>query len=159
MSTRALRPEFFPLHQIEMLAGKDDLFFLIEDFYLFNHVAVIRLFGVIPFFSDSGFDGDGVADVDGANEADAIVAVGEGNGVDDVGGHTNGDTENKRTMGDAALEFLGFDPFLVHMVGKKVACLPCVQHDIGFSNSATECFAAFSNFVLFKGNRSGGMQT
>lgn len=133
-----------------MLAGKDDLSFLVEDFYLLNHVTMIRFFGMISFFGDSSFDDDGVADMDGANEAHAVVAIGEGDRVDNIGGHADSDAENKRAMRDAPLELLGFDPFLIHVMREKIACLSGVQHDIGFGDGTAKCFPDFSNFVFFK---------
>ena len=105
---------------------------------------------MVPFFRNGGFDGDGVADVDGADEADAVIAVGKGDGVDDVGGHADGDAENERAVGNAPFEFLGFNPFLVHVVREKVAGLPGVQHDVSFGDGTAECLAACANFIFFK---------
>ena len=68
------------------------------------------------------------------------------------GGHADGDAENERAVGDTSFEFLGFDPFFVHVVWKEVACLPSMQHNVRFGDRTAECLPAFSNFVILKVN-------
>ena len=93
---------------------------LVEYFDLFNYIAVIGTFGVVALFRDCRFDLDCIADKDRANESDAVIAIGEGDRINLVGGHADADAQNQRTVGDTLLEFLGLHPFSVHVVGEEI---------------------------------------
>ena len=57
------------------------------------------------------------------DKADAVVAIGEGDGIDLIGGHADADAQDERAMGDALFEFLGLDPFGIHVMGEEIAGL------------------------------------
>ena len=125
-----------------MLAGQHNISILVEHLHLLNHVAMIRLFRVVPFFGDGRFYRDRIANMDRADEPDPVITVGEGDGINNIGGQPDRNAENKRAVGDSPFKLLGFDPLLVHVVRKKITGLPGVKHDIRFGDRPPEGLSA-----------------
>lgn len=106
---------------------------------------------VVPLFDNFDVAGDGVADKDRLDEAQTVVAVGHGAGVDIGGSHADPDAEDEGTVGDSLAEGLGGAPLGVHVVGVEIASLSAVEDNVGFGDGATGGASAFADDVVFKG--------
>ena len=137
------------LGQEQMIAGKHGLLALIENFQALNDETHIRSF-VGPLFGDGDLAANGVADEDGFDEAEPIVPVGKGEGVDVPRSHADGDAEDKRAVGDALTEILGFAPLGVHVMGIEVAGLPGVEDDVGLGDGAAQGLPFFALGVILE---------
>ena len=141
------------LHHQQVFAGQDDFAALVGHLAKFyDHAVAGRFRTVFPLLDGDG-DVNGVADEDGADEAEAVVTVGEGFGVDMAGGHADCHAEDEGPVGDTLAEGLRAAPLGIHVVRVKVAGLACVDHDVGFGDGAAERLPHSAECVVFKVKR------
>src|ERR1700759_1638353 len=92
---------------------------------------------------------DRIPDKHGSDETQAVVAIGHGDFVDEVGGEADGDAEDERAVGDAMLKRLGIAPFFVHMMREKITGLPGMENDVRFRDRAAGGMAGVAGLELF----------
>src|SRR6185437_1642956 len=119
-----------------MFAGHHQFAVLVCHLHRLYYQAETRFF-VIGFGLDLYFCADRIPDKHGADEPEAVVAIGHGDFVDEVSGKADSDTENKRAVSDTMFKRLGIAPFLVHMMREKIARLPGMENDIRFRDRTT----------------------
>src|SRR5215204_2080374 len=105
---------------------------------------------VLPFLGDRHPRRDRVANEDGFDESQPVIAVREGDRIDGARGHADGDAEYQGTVGDPLPELLGLAPLRVHVVRVEVAGLPSVQHDVGFGDRPPQCQPLGAQLVLLE---------
>lgn len=122
---------------------------LIKHLHQFRYQAKAGFLMVFLFF-DGYFHMDGVAYKYGGYESQAIVPVGHGHLINKLGCKTNSHRKYERSVSDALFEWLCFTPFFVHMMRKKIARLPGMEYNIGFSDGAAFSFPDFIRLEFFK---------
>ncbi len=135
-----------------MPADQHQLAVLVEHLQGLGHKAALRMLGVFALFLQRHLHMDSVADKHRVDEPQAVVAVGEGGGVDQVRGHSNRYGKGQGTVGDAPAELRGLGEFRVHVVGEEIPGLACVEHDIRLRDGAPDVLAHASNLIFFKVN-------
>lgn len=131
-----------------MFTDHDHFIMLVQHFQQLGYNAEPWLFVIFQFFYSDGHL-DGIADINRFSKADAVVAIGHGHYVDDIGGEANGNGENERAMRDPFFEWLCLTPLFIHMVRKEVAGLTCMDHDIRFRNGTTLRIALTIKLKIF----------
>jgi hypothetical protein len=121
-----------------MLACQHGLVALIDHLDALDHDAVIGALGVVALVFDGDPDVNRIADEDGLDEAQTVVAVGESQRINGTGRHADADAEDQRAMGDALPEVLRLTPLCIHVMGIKIAGLPRMEHNIGLRNRAPQ---------------------
>jgi hypothetical protein len=132
----------------EVFDGHDEFEVLVVGMDLFDDDAEFGFFMVVLAF-DGYFRTEGVADEDGADEAEAIVAIGHGDFVYFVGCLADGDAKDERSVGDASFEGLGLAPFFVHVMGEEITGLAGMNDYVRLCDGAACSAAALPWLKLF----------
>ncbi len=132
-----------------MLARKHGFIVLIEDFHqLADHA--MRWFFVVVLFLDRHANADGIANKNGLDETQAVIAVGKRLGIDRARRHANRDAEDQRAVRDTLLELLRLAPFGIHVMRVKIARLAGVDDNVRLRDRATQSFPHIADSVVFK---------
>jgi hypothetical protein len=123
---------------------------LVEDFEGFDDDAVCGPLRIFAQLFDRDADMDGVVEEDGLDEAETIVAIAHGAGIDGSGCHADCDAEDQSSMGHALAEGLGAAPLGVHVMRIEVAGLARMQDYIGFCDGSADGFAACAGDKVFE---------
>lgn len=121
---------------------------LVRDFHRFDHEAKTG-FLMIGFTLDLHLCTDGIADKNGADETQPVIAISHSDLVDPIGRQSDGDAENECSMGNAPAKRLGLAPFFVYMMGKKITRLAGVEDDVRLRDRAPPGLAGMPGLELF----------
>ena len=92
----------------------------------------------------------GVADEYRSNEAQVVIAVREGNRVDERSGEADADAKGEGAMRNPLTELRLFCELGIHVMREEVSCLPRMDDDVGFCDGAPARFSGASDLVIFE---------
>src|ERR1022692_5330944 len=91
-----------------------------------------------------------IANENGLDEAQAVIAVGTGYRIHISGCHADGDAEDQCAVRDPLAKRLALAPFGIHVVRVEIAGLARVDDDVGFRDGPAEGFAKRAGLIVFE---------
>lgn len=137
------------MDQVQVFTDENGFLALVGDFDFLHYKSITWLL-VVPFLGDGRCGRDRVIDKHGLYEAQPVVSIRHGDRVDVFRSRTDGDAEDQCAMRDPLLKVLGCTPFCIHVVGKEVSRLPCMDDDVRFSYGTAASGPRETNFVFLK---------
>ena len=133
-----------------MFAIHDDFAALVDYFAGFDHATAILTLAVRLLFFDRDARVDRIADEHRFRKAQAVVSVGESDGVDLAGAEADSDGERHRAVGDALAEGGFAREFGVHVMWEIISGVARVKDNIGFRNRAAGSISLRTDCVIFE---------